>query len=558
MGEGSDFLYRQGVLTYLRDDVVYIVNAHEASDTELVIDLRAALRITARSEHTFKLMHFQDNALAVFQTARSSSSEGHLVVFNTHIITPERPRVLLYERLQTGQKQFVRHNSRSLIYGIYDSSEGSEDEAWRFHAFTLIRESKGAESSLLKSKRAVPFSLERFSSADIGSNISFEIHDDYFYVVTSQVTVDAEGQDPTSYYGGCRYPLPGHPRSDDLHQGVEYWRIWRRQQREGPIHDLWTVLDLQKDENGHGLVISESRREWQDGFSKQKRTFYTEPLAVAAEIGFNAYFTDFVNSKKPATGPSSANADDEDNTVESMLSQASTQMLPASPRRRRRTAGCCQPEYSGVAAPDGREFSLANTKYRSYNYSNSAFLDIVVDDEKPTQCPALRKHIRLRVGSRRLASPLDENGLLRNTVSEYESPPPEEDEQYRDLGIQLWPPLGAPTELLELLNSNPSVSKLKGASDERSVVYMATASDPKHIAPIVFINFDPSIQHRGLKKLDMQQKDVHMQSATTDFCPESGNARQASEGIQHAGNSQSRVRIQRAAWVEVGAGFRLR
>ncbi|MCJ1243233.1 hypothetical protein MMC30_000430 [Trapelia coarctata] len=551
LGRGSDFLYRQGVLTYLRNDVVHIVNVHTASDTELFIDLRSALKINAQSEHTFKLLHFQDNTLAVFHIARSSSAKGHLIVFNTHLKTmSDRPRVLLYSPLPTGQKQFVRHNSKTLIYGHYTGTEDSEDDTWRFRAFSLVRASKGEKQ----------FSLERFSTADIGSNISFEIYDDYFYVVTSQVTVDAEGQDPTSYYGGCRYALSG-----DESQDPEYWRIWRRQQREGPIHDLWTVLDLQEDENGHGLVISESRREWQDGFSKQKRTFYTEPLVLGSETGFGLHFKDFMISRKSATGSYGASANDEDHTVEYMLSEASKHTLPASPRPRRRLARHCQPEYPGASAPDDREFSLANTKYRVYNYSSSTFLDIVVDSEQPSQYPTFQKHIRLRVGSRRLASPLNEDGFLSNTVGEEGSPPPEEDERYRDMGVQLWPPLDAPPELFGLLNNDPGFSKLKAASDERSVVYMATSSDPKLVASIIFINFDPAIQHKGLKRLNIKEgstkspEDSHMQSPGTAFCPENGNTGQPSgttEGVNRPGNAQSWARIERAAWLDIASGFR--
>ena len=527
---------------------MHFINVHGASDTELVIDLRSALKITAQSEHIFKLLHFQDSTLAVFHTSRPSSSEGHLIVFDSHTkTTPDRPRVLLHRRLPTGQKQFVRHNSKTLIYGHYTGTENSEDDTWRFRAFSLVKESKGEKH----------FAMERFSSADIGSNISFEIYDNYFHVVTSQVTVDAESQDPTSYYVGCWYDLSG-----DESQEPGYWRIWRRQQREGPIHDLWTVLDLQEDENSHGLVISESRREWQDGFSKQKRTFYTEPLALASETGFNVWFKEFMMRKKNLTALTGANADDEDHTLESMLSEALSEapkhLLAALSRPRRRVARYCQAEYPGTSTPDGREFSLANTKYRVHNYSNSTFLDIVVDNERPPQYPTLQQHIRLRVGSRRLVSPLDGHGFLRNTVREEGSPSPEEDEQYRDMGIQTWPQLDAPAELFGFLNSEPGFSKLKAASDERSVIYMAKSSDPKCVAPIVFINFDPAIQHQGLMKLDLGRgitgspAGINRQSAPAVVRPEGGEPSGTVRKVQ------SWARTQRAAWLDIAAGFRFR
>ena len=546
IGEGSEFLYREGVLTYLQDGVVHIVNVHEVSGIELVFDLHSALGLMADSEHHFKLMHYQDNVLSVLHTLKSSAtSEGHLVVFDTRMrLAVGQERILLYVRLPTGYKEFVRHDSRNLIYGTYMGTDDSEDDMWRFWAFSLVQ----------GSARLKAFSPGSFSTGDIGSNILFEILDGYFYIVTSQITLDAEGRDPTSFYGGCRYPL------FDTTHGAEFWRLWRRQQREGPIHDLWTDLFLQEDEGGHGLLIHESRREWQDGFRKQKRTFYTEPLDLNVMAEFNMLFEDFMESKKPATGSSNPNTDNGDSTIESLMSEGSRHILPESASPHKRLSRYCHPEYSDESPPGSSEFSLANTKYRVYNHSCFSFLDVVVDDHPPSRCPSLRKYLRLRVGSRRLASPLGEDGLIICHS--------DDDEQYNNNGIQLWPPLDAPQELFELLNSDTSISKLEAASDERSVVYMPASSNSRQTAPIVLINFDPAIRYPGLKELAIQQTgdtNANTQSTSNTSFNADILTRESNQNVldysaesSYDENALPWARVQRAAWLDKAAGFQFR
>ena len=543
IGEGSELLYREGFLTYLRDGFVHIVNVHGVSGVELVIDLHSALGLPADGEHHFQLMHYQDSVLSVLHTLKSpGNSEGHLVVFDTRMrLAIGQERILLYVRLPTGYKEFVRHDSRNLIYGTYVGTDDSEDDMWRFWAFSLVQGSAGIKA----------FSPGRFSTGDIGSNILFEILDGYFYIVTSQITLDAEGRDPTSFYGGCRYPLFEHTH------GAQLWRLWRRQQREGPIHDLWTDFALQQDEGGHGLLIHESRREWQDGFRKQKRTFYTEPLDLNAMAEFSMLFEDFIEAKKPAAGSSNPNTDDGDSTIESLMSEASRHILPEWASPHKRLSRYCHPEYNDKFPSGSSEFSLANTKYRAYNHSSFSFLDIVIDDRPPSRCPSLRKHLRLRVGSRRLASPLGEDGLIICL--------PGDNERYSDKGIQLWPPLDAPQELFELLNSEPSISKLKAASDERSVVYMPASGNSRQTVPIVLINFDPAIRYPGLKELSIRQtKDTNAntQSASNtssrveNLTQESNQSVLAYSGeLSYHENALPWARVQRAAWLDKAVGF---
>ncbi|MCJ1477019.1 hypothetical protein MMC13_005690 [Lambiella insularis] len=427
-------------------------------------------------------------------------------------------------------------------------TEDSEDEVWGFQLFELATNRRGSK----------PFHPGSFTTPDIGSNIVFEIHDGYFYAVTSQITVDCEGQDPSSYYGGCRYPLSGSAEE------AEFWRIWRRQQREGPIHDLWTDLTLRKDENSHNLVLSETRREWQDGFRKQKRTFYTEPLDLTAISNFNVSYREYVKLKQAAAGSLPTDkAEDEDFSVEILLSEVPDVLLPELSLPHRRSARHCQPEFYGSLVPGSSEFGLTSIKYRSYNYSNSAFLDIVVDSQSPTWCPGRRNCLRLRIGSRVLTSPVGTDGLLQRLDGQSDNEPRVDDESYGDSSIRLWPPLDAPAEIYDLLHNTSNLSKLNATSDERSLVYMATTDDPTCIAPIVLINFDPAIRFPGLKKVRFGE-DIGSWSAKANEAAlrrhELAHVRRDSphEAATTAGESHSQrpwARMQKAEWQQRCYGF---
>jgi hypothetical protein len=560
VGEGSDLLYREGVLSYLREGVVHVLNVHDASDTEVIIDLNLALSVDAKGGQVFKLMHYQDNVLAIFTASSSSSSDGWLAVFNTKPKSiPTKDRCLLYVDIQTGIKQFVRHDRYTMIYGVLMNNNDVEEDIWRFQAFSLVRPGDLKPGDPQRCSHHCP-QLGDFSTSDVGSHMLFEIYKESFYVISSQVTVDAEGKDPTSYYGGCRYPLSGPTAGS-----AEYWRIWRRQQTEGPIHDLWTDFNIQEDETGGGLLICESRREWQDGYSKQKRSFYTEPLDLTTEFAFSPFFQDFKTKREAAIAANSV-PPDEEHTIEAMMSEASESMPPA--RSYGRLSKYCQPEYTGMPTLDSREFSLSNTKFRTSNYNNGAFLDMVVDSRPLATCPNIDKHLRLRVGSRRLASPLAENGLDRrqNTrLSPFDVTEDSDanDEQYNDQGIRLWPPQNAPPELYNLLNPDPKLLKVKAAADERSLVYMTTSSDPRRIAPIILINFDPAIRHGRLQRLDIGPSSGP-RNALYDSKGEFERATQPNQRSrresEHESSGSSKdngdwCRIQKAAWSIKPTGY---
>lgn len=527
LGQGSDFLYQDGILSYLRGHTVRIINVHESSKLELVIDLRSILGITDEMNNQFKLMHHRDNILAILWTQPFSRYHVRLAAFDTMIEAGVfQNRLLLQANLPRGQRDFVRNDSQSLIYGAYTTAEGSGSSTWKFWAYNIARDNP----------RLLKFNWQRFSAPDIGSSIVFEVVDGYFYIITSQVTVDAEGQDPTSYYGGCRYNL-----CNDYAQNPEFYRFWRRQSREGPIHDLWTDLMLTRDENGGRLLINESRREWHSGYSKQRRTFYT-----AYENSFTMITLSTDKTREPMEiMPSSGwqNEAPEDDTLEAKLSDEPNNVCVDDLLRSQRIPRYYHPEYPPGGPPGGnREFNLSNTRHRAYNFSCSSFLDIVLDDRPAVHCPALKKLIRLRIGSRVQGPPLDADGFLNppSTDPERRLPIPDSEDRFIDRGITLWPSLDAPAELIELINANSGTSNLKASSDERSIIYKAS-SRPRQVAPIVLVNFDPTIRFPAL-----------LEEAGGNWVEEHGLRTVASSGDGHAC-----MWTERAMWFG-GIGLQLR
>ena len=545
LGFGSEFLYRDGVLCYLRGHAIHVLNVHEAANAEMVITLPP--KIYGMMDCRIKLMSFQDNVLVILCMPPSTTAKSIILAINTLPSTlPDAERIRLSVRVPRSSTCFIRHNPRHVIYGLYSDTvvgwHGHRE--WQFWHFKLSSSQEG---------RKLP-QLTSHPGMDIGSTVVFEIFDDIFYVLSSQVTVDTEEQDPISYYHVSRYDI----REVELEK-PESWPMWRRQHREGPIHDSWTDLALGRDECSGGLLITETRREWQDGHSKQKRTCYFRPLidadAAAAENSGDTTIneppaSDTIVSTAPV-GESARWTPPPDPSVQENTRAHSPPSRTRDPRLPRH----CHPEYKDDQPPsEFRDYRLAQTKYRVYNYSSAAFLDIVYEDHSSAHYPSFKQQLRFRVQSR------------IQTGSE---------DCFEDRGIRTWPPLDAPGELLKLLNPGSGASELDGYSDERSVVYMAGSDISGQGKPIVLVNFDPLIRFSGLKTLDqperrgnepnspmvndgvsLGQRSMRSQGQPSEMPGASSSSNPTAD--PGTGGRVSRFRQVRAMWQQIGCGYQLR
>ena len=401
-------------------------------------------------------------------------------------------------------KYWVRNDARRLYVGYHDGVGDHGHHEWVVQGYDLMT---GKPSASLQ--------LHDFPGTDLRQTVVFEIYGDYLYALSNQSSFEVEEIDWTSYYHCYRFPVldPVVPR-------LQCQRIWRRQHRDGPINDSWTELGLHQDERTGTLHITECRREWKDGLSAQKRTYYSEPLIFAEQdLDADPTGTSAIPQRSESPSPPcSASATATQYPFNDPLYKAVTEEnKPSYSEPKPRIPRNYHPEYSTTEAPRETTFLLAKTKYRTSIPSSDAFLDLVLDNypspgiRSPIPPRCWQQQIRLRIGSRAQAPPDDHTtGLLYpRTVDADGVPIPGSEERFRDRGITLWPPADAPVELLDLLNPEivpGSASRLLGdvtaVTDERSLIYMAAPLFRQGGSRnIVLVNFDRWIRFPDLPRI---------------------------------------------------------
>lgn len=482
IGQGNSILYRQGVLCVQSDHMVCVTNLHSGTPG-FEMDIKHIL--TERQEwidgDLFEMMYYSDEIVTIHITnndrhdPNTGDNESWLVSLSTSRSIPNRDRVLGVLIFPEDTKVFVRHTSKYIFYGMHCGVGLDGHRKWVIKG-NLINTIGENESMVYNS----PFLLEDFHGSDIGSTVAFEIHDGYFYAVSNQGTYEVEEVDWTSFYHCVRVPLD-NPVVEAMQRNT---RVYRRQHAEGAIHDSWTDMTLQHDEETNDLFIVESRREWIRATSKQARTFYT------SRIDFDEFEDSLrnVGSSGNITPPLPLPENDILTTV--LESSHNANYMPT-PKHYSWTR---HPEFPSMAQ-NPRPFILARTKFRAYNFSCSAFIDLVEDDKCcPIRPINTQPCLRFRIGSRRIAPtlaridhedkppPADSN-LMLNTPRDA-SIQFADKAQYRYTPVRMWPP--PPTtcpcaaRLHGIINpifrsetgSHSGQKNITTICDQRSVVYM--------------------------------------------------------------------------------------
>ncbi|KAL8717946.1 MAG: hypothetical protein Q9225_004865 [Loekoesia sp. 1 TL-2023] len=526
LGDGSSFLYRQGLLAYVRGRFVRVLNVHEASWKEGVVvsDLVGPKIFGTECKDTeIELCHLQDGLLSIMfhgETVRMGWRSWLLVV-DVDQDKSERERVQLKVDLWTPEDVIVRNSRRYLCaMSPTGASVNGRHREWVCKIWDL--EDPAPRPAVLQ--------IPDLAVGEIGQGLVFEVFDGFLYAISTQAPYELEEPEWTSYYTCFRFPLE-NPGSRTL----ETLRIWRRHHKEGPINDLWTDLKLHKDETTGELFIMEARKEWTGGSSVQKRTWYRQALPprflspegtdndgdeemidvnnqsnnLQQDISVNDP-QNLVSSSTSAQDPPYLLArppDDDEWDYDPFTTATSLAQRPSHPRLPHNT----HPEYpvDAPVPPIVDSFILAKSKHRAYNPSAAAFLDLVVDDRQPSTQRV--QQIRFRIGSRCEASPLDQNGMIHgHHVSGHNGKPvPDSERRYVDQGIHIWPPADAPVVLQGLLNGNVISSDLSSdrtgcrtlgdicaISDERSIIYLVKekgAADADK-GQLILVNFDEHIR----------------------------------------------------------------
>lgn len=488
VGQGSSFLYRQGVLCVQTGSTVHVTDLRSTRPT-FQVDLVHLFKSTNICDdgYSFEMMYYNDNILSVLaQRGSKYATPGLIFCVRTASDLQDTERVLGHVVLEDGwSKLFVRHTARSLVYGTHTGTGGDGHRKWEIKGRSLLAgEAEDQEP-------ADKIILEGFHGNDIGSTVAFEIHDGFFYAVSNQGTYEVEEVDWTSFYHCVRFPLD-NPVAEAVQQDT---RVYRRQHAEGAIHDSWTDLTLQHNEKTNDIFIVESRREWVGATSKQARTFYTSRISFSAPASTD-YPWDLHSSRNDIAPPLPLPENDILTTV--LRSSHNANFMPT-PRQYSWTR---HPEFLStmLMKRNSQSFILARTKFRAYNLSCSTFVDFVEDerccpDRPATSLPCLR----LRIGSRRVA-PSDfilssyecGNATVKNDFTP-DGPHCErvrfaDKTQYRYAPIRMWPPppTTCPCAARQHRILNPVFRPTSGMSsgqkgitaicDERSVVYMIKPS----------------------------------------------------------------------------------
>jgi hypothetical protein len=492
----ATFIYRDGVLSYFIGDEIRVLNVHRADSTEQVVDVHNMLRRiipTYRQQEAadrsaqITFLHYSSGVLA-FLVEIDGDAHAWLILLD---VTPGCSRRLRFiRRLECTRRLFVRHNGIHLFYGVHSFVDASGELLWAIQWVDLTKNTKANES---------PTVLDKLAGTEIGHNVCFEIFDNHLYAVSNTIDSEEEALNWRSYYEWVRIPPAFNRRR------VRMQRIWRRDHLEGPINDTWTEMSLRMDEATGRPMILECRREWREGRSDHVRTYYAEPLPPDSELTTTGAIKGEAEHAEPdvTQEPSSSSF----STYPLLLGGTgpSNITLPAplplngpsaeDLARHKRIGKHVHSEYTGGCCTR-REFILAKTKYRTYNFSAHAFVDLVNDPEPNNRVGAATDRLRLRVNSRKRKCTLPDDHQVSKR-SKLDSIPAsstvasEKDDESDS--VRLWPPDNADEDLIKLLCPTRQATNIHAISDERSLVYSVGTDEPQKQA-IILISFDPQIR----------------------------------------------------------------
>ncbi|KAK0635165.1 hypothetical protein B0T17DRAFT_485545 [Bombardia bombarda] len=454
VGVAETWIFENGVLCYMHDRQLRILDIHRSASREIVVNIRALLNHALEAENLARKFKFQLVYCAhdIVSCVYAHAKPGHknwLIVFNA-----KQNRILTVLELDSSHKIFVRNNDKYLFYGTFSEVASDGHKRWVIKGYDITA------GAWMKDK----VSLQDFAGSDIGSTICFEIIDEYFYGLSSLAASEIEERSWTSRYNCFRIPL--EPRGLQKVEQIPRRRLWRRLHAEGPIDDRWTFLRIFKDETTAQLRVMESRKEWPTGCSSARRAYFIRELVF---------------------GP--LEETDEKEAPPSPLD------IPA------RNPHLVHPGDNGSTA---LMFTLSTCPIRSYHPACQTFIDLV--DDRPSFNPSDQR-IRLRGSSRRPWSPSEYGERDRLLLAEGQQRRDEFNQQvnsiYKHEEVVFWPPNEDPAQpdpalshLYQILNPPGHLGNIQGSWNERSLVY-ATGGLERGLKALIFVSWDPSIHLMG-------------------------------------------------------------
>lgn len=501
IGYADAYLYCKGVLCYTLDQSLRILDLHHSGETETVINIPrlVAHAIPDVGENTrgqFQVLYYSDGIVScLYRSFAFVVPAAWLIAFDVKLRA-----ILVAKKLDSINKLFVRHNQEFLYYGTHSEIDTDGYRNWVMRGYDFTN------------KKWFPqkIDLSDIVGSDVNSTVCFELHQEYFYALSNQTSLEVEEIDWTSFYRCIRFPQAS-PERKDIERTKDV-NMWRRQHQEGPIDDRWTSLRLDIDDNSGDLRVIECRREWEPGSSRSRRTCYTTDIDFRPQTKADEFELQYFSPYSPSEAASIASAASSPKFPihdlsafpdEPILRLLGPEDNPHHMQPRPRLPQYTHPESNNTGPSI---FTLTDSPVRYYYTSASSFLDLVNDP-----CPNVTttQRLRLRIASRKARPPPLHPSLPSIAASVPQEPSSDLSialkETYIDQPAQFWPPAQDylhPNEevdaLYNLLNPSSYLGNVEGTADERSLVY-ATGGHGKPQA-LVFVGFDPAIKLAGLKR----------------------------------------------------------
>ncbi|KAM7195446.1 hypothetical protein V8F20_007505 [Naviculisporaceae sp. PSN 640] len=478
VGLAHSWIYENGVLCYIRDRELRVLDLHRSPKTEMAVSIRRLLdealgealpESRQATKYKFLLLYCSHDIISCLYVHQlpKRARVSWIVVFNA-----KEQKIVTVRPLSTAYKIFVRNNDKFLYFGTHTEIGPQGYKNWIIKAYD-IKHDNWIDGSLV---------LTDFLGSEIGTTVCFEILGDYFYGLSNRLDPAVEEKDWTGYYTCVRFPL--RPSGFYQLEQVPQERLWRRQHTDGPIDERWSFLRLFRDETTSQLKVVEARKEWLSGQSSAKRTYYTKEIF-------------FGNIDDEGVSGSNCNSPLENGQSRTGKDGQLTSKGP--PARDPHLV------HVGDDASKSLMFTASKSPLRSYHSSCQTFIDLVDD---PTSLDPDKQRVRIRGSSRRPWSPaeLEERKRLlpQETNRSHHTLNQMIEDIYKHEEVVFWPPDEDPalpnpalSQLYRILNPPSYSGNIEGAWDERSVLY-ATGGMNGSVKSLVFISWDPAIYLDGV------------------------------------------------------------
>ncbi|KAK4178310.1 hypothetical protein QBC36DRAFT_108038 [Triangularia setosa] len=482
VAHAETWLYENGTLCFLRKRELRILDLHHSATHEIVINIRALLYVAIAESRTtrrykIKLLHYAHDIVSCLYTHAKPSHDQVSWLLACNVRTGQ---LVTVRQVASTAKIFVRNDNNFLYYGTNSEIGMDLYRYWVIWGFDL------------SARRWLSDKLEisDVMGVDVGSTACFEIFDGWFYGISNQASLEVEEVDWISHYTCFRFPVT---REGFKNSETPNPPIFRRNQHEGVIDDRWYLLRMFKDESTGQLKVVESRKEWLAGRIWPRRTYYT------TVVNFEE------TTSEVARGPNNRISSSEGSSAvssETMISKMQHAGYTAPPSRDPHLV------HPGDDNASSLMFAIGKSPIRCYYSACQTFLDVVDD---PASTDPNDQRIRFRGSSRRPrgTSRLEqrEQRQISPVAQDYSAQGAldrEVNDLYKHGDVISWPaepdvsnPDPGLVDLYTVLNPDRFTGNIRGAWDERSLVYSTGSNAPGGLNALVFVSWDPSIHLDG-------------------------------------------------------------